>query len=86
MPEFNTATLFFRRIHLGGVAVGAYKPEESQAAWRQIVALLARIKARPVVDSIFPFADLPRAFARLAEGALGKVLLSVSSASQETTP
>jgi NADPH2:quinone reductase len=38
VPDFNTATLFFRRIRLGVVAVGAYNHSESRgrggASWR----------------------------------------------------
>ena len=31
VPEFNTATLFFRRNRIGGVAVGDYTPESAQS-------------------------------------------------------
>ena len=41
VPEFNTASLFFRRNRIGGVAVGAYTPAESQAAWKEVVRLLS---------------------------------------------
>jgi NADPH:quinone reductase-like Zn-dependent oxidoreductase len=34
--------------------------------------------ARPLVDSVFGFEELPKAFARLKEGPMGKVLLRVS--------
>lgn len=81
VPNFNTATLFFRRLRLGGVAVGAYTNAEARAAWLEVLKLLARTGARPLVDSIFPFEKLPQAFARLAEGPMGKVLLKVSNAS-----
>ncbi len=77
VPSFNTAALLFRRIRLGGVAVGAYTNVESHAAWQQILPLLARSGARPLVDSIFPFDRLPEAFERLAQGPMGKVLLQV---------
>lgn len=77
VPLFNTATLFFRRIRLGGVAVGAYTNPESQAAWRAILELLNRTGAKPLVDRIFPFDQLHAAFARLAEGPMGKVLLKM---------
>lgn len=76
VPNFNTASLFFRRLRLGGVAVGAYTPDEAQAAWRAVVDLLATRKARPLVDSVLPFERLPDAFARLAAGPMGKVLLA----------
>jgi NADPH2:quinone reductase len=77
VPSFNTATLFFRRIRIGGVAVGAYTNAEARAAWEQVLVVLARTGARPLVDSVFPFEELPKAFKRLAEGPLGKVLLKV---------
>jgi len=77
VPNFNTATLFFRRIRLGGVAVGAYTVAESRAAWQEVVGLLARSGARPLVDGIFPFEQIQQAFERLAEGPMGKVLLQV---------
>lgn len=77
VPSFNTAALFFRRIRMGGVAVGASTAAESQANWRHVLALLARTGARPQVDQVFPFDQLPKAFERLAQGPMGKVLLAV---------
>ncbi len=77
VPNFNTATLFFRRIRIGGVAVGAWTNAESRAAWREVLPLLARTGARPQVDRVFPFEQLPQAFERLAQGPMGKVLLAV---------
>jgi len=41
------------------------------------VDLLARASVRPQVDKIFPFDQLPQAFERLAQGPMGKVVLSV---------
>lgn len=78
VPNFNTATLFFRRLRLGGVAVGAWANAESRAAWQQVVDLLGRAGARPQVDNVFPFDQLPQAFERLARGPMGKVLLAVA--------
>lgn len=79
VPSFNTATLFFRRIRLGGVAVGACTSAESRAAWEDALSLLARKGARPQVDKVFPFEQLPQAFDYLAQGPMGKVLLAVQS-------
>jgi NADPH2:quinone reductase len=79
VPSFNTATLFFRRIRLGGVAVGSNTNAESHTGWQQVLALLARTNARPLVDSVLPFEQLPKAFERLAEGPMGKVLLEVKA-------
>lgn len=78
VPNFNTAALFFRRIRLGGVAVGACSGSESREAWRAALALLSKSGARPQVDSVFPFHELPQAFDRLARGPMGKVLLKVA--------
>jgi NADPH:quinone reductase len=78
VPEFNTATLFFRRNRIGGVSVGDYTPEGAQAAWKQIVSRLDAIGKRPVVDNVFPFEDVKKAFARLAQGPMGKVLVKVA--------
>lgn len=77
VPSFNTASLFFRRLRIGGVAVGTGTAEQSRAAWRESLALLAATGRKPIVDSIFPFAEVPAAFARLAAGPLGKVIVAV---------
>ncbi len=75
VPQFNTSTLFFRRIKIGGVAVGDYTPSQSRAAWGSVVKILDDAKVRPVVDSVHPFDQLPAAFDRLHAGPMGKVLL-----------
>jgi NADPH2:quinone reductase len=75
VPSFNTATLFFRRIRIGGVAVGAYTNPEAHDAWTASLKLLNRTGARPLIDRVFPFEELPAAFERLEKGPLGKVLI-----------
>jgi len=79
VPQFNTATLFFRRLRMGGVAVGAYTPAESREAWEQLLAVLNKAGARPLVDHVFGFEQLPEAFKRLKAGPMGKVLIAVRS-------
>ena len=78
VPDFNTAMLFFRRNRIGGVSVGDYTPAEAQTAWKEIVRRLHQVDRRPVVDEVFPFTEVKAAFARLAEGPMGKVLIRVS--------
>jgi NADPH:quinone reductase len=78
VPEFNTATLFFRRNRIGGVSVGDYGPGAAQAAWKQICSRLDAMGKRPVVDSVFRFEEVKEAFARLAQGPMGKVLIRVA--------
>jgi len=58
------------------MAVGANTPVESSAGWWDVLGLLARTGARPLVDSVLPFDRLPDAFARLAAGPMSKVLLA----------
>jgi NADPH:quinone reductase len=79
VPQFNTATLFFRRIRIGGVAVGAYTNQESRQAWKACLDLMNRTGARPLIDRVFPFDQLLAAFERLAQGPMGKVLLKVAT-------
>lgn len=79
VPEFNTGMLFFRRNRIGGVSVGDYTPEGSQAAWAEIVRRLEAAGRRPVVDQVFPFDRVKDAFARLAAGPMGKVLVRVAA-------
>lgn len=79
VPSFNTASLFFRRLKIGGVSVGSYTPDESQTAWANVVATLQKNGRRPVVDSVFAFEQLQDAFARLKQGPLGKVLVRIGA-------
>ncbi|HKN87813.1 MAG TPA: zinc-binding alcohol dehydrogenase family protein [Nitrospiraceae bacterium] len=79
VPQFNTATLFFRRIRIGGVSVGDYTPEDAQAAWSQITARLDTLHRRPIVDSVVAFDEVKAGFARLSRGPLGKVLVRVAN-------
>jgi len=78
VPEFNTATLFFRRNRIGGVSVSDYSPAAAQAAWTEITNRLNAAGQKPVIDKIFPFEDVKPAFHRLAEGPMGKVLVRVA--------
>lgn len=78
VPNFSTAKLLFRRLRIGGVQVGDQTPQEAQRHWSEIVTLLTRTHQRPVVDAVFPFADLRLAFDRLAEGPFGKVLVNIA--------
>jgi NADPH2:quinone reductase len=79
VPQFNTSSLLFRRLRIGGVAVGSYTNPETRTAWSQIVALLAKAGAKPLVDRAFDFEQLPDAFERLKEGPMGKVLVKVGA-------
>lgn len=75
VPRFNPASLFGRRLRIGGVFVSTYTRPEAHAAWTEIVRLLG--DRRPLVDEVFAFEQLPQAFERLKAGPMGKVLLRV---------
>lgn len=77
VPQFNTASLFFRRLRIGGVAIGTYSIEENRAAWQRVLALLEKTGQHPLVDSIHEMDEVPAAFARLAEGPMGKVVIKI---------
>ena len=78
VPKFNTATLFFRRIRMGGVSVGDFTAQEAHAAWEHIVGRLDAMGQRPQVDTIVPFEEVKMGFDRLAQGPMGKVLVQVA--------
>lgn len=78
VPEFNTATLLFRRIRVGGVSVGDYTAQAAQTVWKEIVDRLNAIGQRPQVDSIISFEEVKKGFARLAQGPMGKVVVHVT--------
>jgi NADPH:quinone reductase len=78
VPEFNTASLLFRRIRIGGVSVGDESPEAAQAIWKEIVDRLDAMGQRPQVDSVVPFEEVKMGFTRLSQGPMGKVLVRVA--------
>ncbi len=76
--DFNTATLLFRRIRMGGASVGDYTVQAGHAAWKEIVDRLNVIGQRPEVDAVFPFENVKTGFVRLAQGPMGKMLVQVA--------
>ena len=77
VPNFYTGTLFSRWLRIGAMALSYYTPEQHRAGWRDLLGILARSGARPLVDRVFPFEQLPQAFERLAGGPMGKVVIEV---------
>jgi NADPH:quinone reductase-like Zn-dependent oxidoreductase len=51
----------------------------SREAFEKMNRALEVNKIRPVIDSTYAFADVPKAFDRLAQGAFGKVVIRVDS-------
>ncbi len=77
--EILVGSVLFKRVRIEGVAVGAYTPAESQETWQHIVALLDAAGTRPLVDKVFPMDAVQEAFAYLARGPLGKVLVRTAA-------
>jgi NADPH:quinone reductase-like Zn-dependent oxidoreductase len=77
VPEFDTGTLFSRWLRLGAMALSLYTPEQHRTAWHDLITIMARTGAKPLIDRVFSFDQLPKAFDRLADGPMGKVILKV---------
>jgi NADPH:quinone reductase-like Zn-dependent oxidoreductase len=73
--EIIIGTFIFKRIHIVGIAIGNWTPGEVQAAWAGITELFGRTGHRPMVDRVFGFDQVQEAFAYMAGGPLGKVLV-----------
>ena len=78
MPEFNTSTLFFRRIRMGGFSVRAYTAQDAITARENILGRLDALGRRPQADTIILFEEVKMGFARLGHGPMGKVLVQVA--------
>ena len=59
------------------MALSYYTAEQHRAGWHDLLGILARSGARPLVDRVFPFEELPQAFERLTGGPMGKVVIRV---------
>ncbi len=77
--QVDLGLLLFKQARIEGVHVGQYAPSEAQAAWKTIAETLDRAKARPLIDRVYPMAGVQEAFARLAGGHMGKVLIEVAA-------
>lgn len=73
--EVSIGTFLFKRIHIIGIAVGNYTTDEAQSAWQRIAELYNKADKRPLIDSVYPFDKVQEAFAHLASGPLGKIVI-----------
>ncbi len=70
LPTLDLRRVFYRQLEVLGSTMG------TRQELRGLLDLLARSDVRPLIDSIHPFGDAARAFARLASGkTFGKVVL-----------
>jgi len=69
--NLDLMTVLFRQTTVQGVAVGTL------SAFEELVEFLEQHGISPVIDSTYRFEDAKAAYARLAEGPLGKVVIRV---------
>lgn len=72
--ELTVGLLIHKNLRVEGLSVSNYSPGDARTAWRQMVRLMDNAGIRPRVDSVFGADQAQEAFARLADGPLGKVL------------
>lgn len=64
-----TLPLIRKHLKLFGVAVG------HRRSFERMNAAVEQVGLKPVIDSVFPFAEAPAAFDRLGEGPFGKIVI-----------
>lgn len=79
VAEVPLGLVLFKQARIEGVHVGKFSPPEAAAAWANVVATLDKAGAKPLIDAVFPMAEVQEAFAHLAGGHLGKVLVDVTA-------
>ena len=77
--EIDMGTVLFKQVRIEGVHVGKYSPDEAQSTWNEIVSRMDQQKIKPLIDKMYPMGQVQEAFAHLAGGHMGKVLVNVSS-------
>ncbi|HXP74563.1 MAG TPA: NAD(P)-dependent alcohol dehydrogenase [Stellaceae bacterium] len=71
-PDFNLALVVMQNIRLQGVTVG------SRDQFERMLAAIAGHKLRPVIDTVFPLADIRAAIEYLGAGRhVGKVCIAI---------
>jgi len=73
--EINPLEILFKRLQIHGIQVSMYSAAESQDAFDALCRLLEPSKTAPLVDKIFPFAQVQEAFAYMRDSAMGKVIV-----------
>ena len=80
--QIDILALHKKRLTLYGVSNKlrsmAQRIEATQRFAQDVMPYFAQGTIAPLIDRVFPFDELPAAFARLAEGPMGKLLLKVN--------
>jgi NADPH:quinone reductase-like Zn-dependent oxidoreductase len=71
-PGIDVRSILSKSVHINGIYVG------SRAMFERMNAALAANHLKPVLDRIFPFAEVPAAFEHMQHGShFGKIVLSL---------
>ena len=73
--EVAVGLLIHKCLRIEGLSVSAYRPEEAQEAWAEIVRRLDANGARPLIDRAYAMTEVQDAFGRLHAGPFGKVVI-----------
>ncbi|MBD8044905.1 NAD(P)-dependent alcohol dehydrogenase [Arthrobacter sp. Sa2BUA2] len=64
--------VIWHQTQIQGIAVG------HRRSFNDLVRFLDKHAIHPVIDSVFPFEEAPRAYEKLAQGAFGKIVIEVA--------
>lgn len=73
--QIDPTRLIFKRLQIHGIQVAMYSDAGVQEAWQEICDLIQPQGAKVLIDKIYPFEEVPAAFAHLKNGPMGKVLI-----------
>ncbi len=73
--EIDPTEIIFKRLQIHGIQVSMCSEAESQQALEKVFAALKPGKTTLPIDRVFPFDQVPEAFAHMRGGSMGKVLI-----------
>ena len=73
--EIQLGLVIHKCLKIQGISMGAYTAAKSAKIWAEVVKTLERAGKRPLVDRAFDAESVQAAFAHMAKGPLGKVLV-----------
>ncbi|EPX76382.1 zinc-dependent alcohol dehydrogenase family protein [Salipiger mucosus] len=75
--SLSSVPLMLKRARIQGVSVG------HRASFERMVRFVEERSIHPVIDEIFSFDEVPKAFRRLEQGAFGKIVVSLEGQSRD---
>lgn len=75
--KLSLPALIFKRAMVRGCLVHDFTTQHATVAWRGVTETLAESGQRPLIDSRFPMEEFGKAFERLRESPMGKVIVTI---------